>query len=397
MEAKKLEGLVALEQALVKVPLEQFRRAFKTSQKHVEKEWLALAISAQEHINKIDFNSATAKEDALKIIDGLSARFMVLKKKLQDSKDEEAVYTSRSRIRLQHLDDLLTVPGQESPAFTRWSKTQLDRVLVDYMLREGCFETAQLLADDAEIEQLVDVELFSHSKTIEDALKRKSCTECLQWCKDNSSALKKIKSNLEFNLRFQEYVELVRAQKLTEAITYLKKHLTPCADVHLKEVQLAAALLAFESDTICTRYKAVFDAVRWDALISQFRANNCTINSLTTQPMLHTSLQAGLSALKTPMCYQPENQNVNCPVCDSHVFGALAEKLPNAHHVNSCLVCRISGDIMNEDNAPMVLPNGYVYSRKALEEMAERHDGILTCPRTGTQFHVSQMRKAFTI
>ncbi|KAJ3018644.1 UNVERIFIED_CONTAM: GID complex subunit containing RING finger motif [Siphonaria sp. JEL0065] len=415
-DTKKLEGLVALEQALVKVnplsvsnteksltnpknqqvPLEQFKRAFKTSQKHVEKEWVALATSAGDHLNKIDAKTGKT-EDALKVVDGLLARFIALKKKLVDSKEEEALYTNRSRIRLQHLDDLLTVPSQESPAFTRWSKTQLDRILVDYMLREGCFDSAKGLAAEAGIEQLVDIELFTQSKMIEDALKKKSCAECLAWCKENGSALKKIKSNLEFNLRLQEYIELVRVQKLTEAIAYLKKHLTPCADVNLKEVQMAAALLAFDPETLCAKYRNVFDPSRWNLLITQFRANNCTINNLSTQPLLYTSIQAGMAALKTPQCYQHENKNVNCPICNSEVYGVLAEKLPNAHHLNSCLVCRISGDIMNEDNPPMVLPNGYVYSHKALEEMALKHDGLLTCPRTLQQFHVSQMRKAFAI
>ncbi|KAI9348102.1 CTLH/CRA C-terminal to lish motif domain-containing protein [Obelidium mucronatum] len=395
-DPKKLEGLVALEQALVKVPLEQFKRAFKTSQKHVEKEWAVLANSAADHLKKIEASNGK-KEDVMKVVDGLISRFTALKRKVIESKEEEALYANRSRIRLQHLDDLLNVPSQDSPAFTRWSKTQLDRILVDYMLREGCFTSAKQLAAEAEIEQLVDVELFAQSKMIEDALKRKSCAECLAWCKENGSGLKKIKSNLEFNLRFQEYIELVRAQKLTEAIVYLKKHLTPCAEGNLKEVQIAAALLAFDPDTLCIKYKNIFDPARWNLLITQFRANNCTINNLTTQPLLYTTLQAGMAALKTPQCYQPDNKNVNCPICDSDVYGVLAAKLPNAHHLNSCLVCRISGDIMNEDNPPMVLPNGYVYSLKALEEMSLKHDGMLTCPRTSQQFHVSKMRKAFAI
>ncbi|KAJ3076235.1 GID complex subunit containing RING finger motif [Podochytrium sp. JEL0797] len=395
-DAKKLEGMVALEQSLVKVPLEQFKRAFKTSQKHVEKEWIALATSAGDHLSKINVNAGQTDE-ALKVVDGLLARFHALKKKLQDSKAEEALYINRTRTRLQHLDDLLTVPSLESPAFARWNKTQVDRILVDFMLREGYFESAKELAMDAGIEDLVDIELFAQSKMIEDALRRKSCTECLMWCKENSSALKKIKSNLEFNLRLQEYIELVRAYKLTEAIAYLKKHLTPFADQHLKEVQLAAALLAFDPETLCVRYKSVFDPTRWTHLITQFRSNNCTLNTLPSSPTLITTLQSGMAALKTPQCYQPENQNIHCPLCHAQVYQELAELLPNAHHVNSCLVCRITGEIMNEDNAPMVLPNGYVYSQKALEEMALKHNGTITCPRTMQQFHVSQLRKAFAI
>jgi macrophage erythroblast attacher len=121
----------------------------------------------------------------------------------------------------------------------------------------------------------VDIELFEQSRRVEEALKKRNCTECLQWCKENSSGLKKLKvcisvwlrkgaqdytnfdvqSTLEFNIRLQEYIELVRGRKLNEAIVYLRKHLTPCADVHMKEIQMASGLLAFDLSTSCDRYK----------------------------------------------------------------------------------------------------------------------------------------------
>lgn len=86
--------------------------------------------------------------------------------------------------------------------------------------------------------------------------------------------------------------------------------------------------------------------------------------------MLNITLQAGLTALKTHTCSSSENnsndRNVNCPVCSKDSFGVLAQALPNAHHVNSSLVCRISGKIMDESNPPLVLPNGYVYSTMVL-------------------------------
>lgn len=39
----------------------------------------------------------------------------------------------------------------------------------------------------------MDIELFAQSAKVEQALTRQSCTECLQWCKENNSNLKKIK------------------------------------------------------------------------------------------------------------------------------------------------------------------------------------------------------------
>ena len=61
-------------------------------------------------------------------------------------------------------------------------------------------------------------------------------------------------------------------------------------------------------------------------------------------------------------CYEEE-----CTKDDplsQEVIRTLAEPLPFAKHIHSKLVCYISKEPMNEDNPPLVLPNGYVYSSK---------------------------------
>ncbi|KAJ3293588.1 GID complex subunit containing RING finger motif [Borealophlyctis nickersoniae] len=343
----------------------------------------------------METGSGLPPAEACKTLDGMVDRLRNLKRKLSDIKAEETYYVQRTKARLDHLAELTSIESSDSAAYARWSKTRVDRILADYMLRKGYTQTAEKLAKESDIEALVDIELFARSRRVEDALQRHSCQECLQWCADNKSSLRKNNSTLEFNLRLQEYIELVRARKLKEAIDYARKHLTSWSDTHMKEIQQAMGLLAFSPDTSCESYRALYDSSRWAALITQFRTDNYSINSLTSQPLLRMTLQAGLSALKTPMCYQPENRNLNCPVCASDTFGVLAEKLPNAHHVNSCLVCRASGEMMNEDNPPLVLPNGYVYSAQALNEMAAKNNGTVKCARTGALYHISQTRKAY--
>ncbi|KAF9162006.1 GID complex subunit containing RING finger motif [Actinomortierella ambigua] len=225
---------------------------------------------------------------------------------------------------------------------------------------------------------MVDIELFVQSRKVEQALQRFSCTECLQWCHENKSNLKKIKSTLEFSLREQEFIELVRKRQTQEAIAYARKHLIVWQETHMREIK-----------------KGLYDASRWKKLIARFRADNFALQCFTPEPILNVTLQAGLSALKTPMCYIDEHRNVNCPVCDGETLGALATDLPLSHHLNSTIVCRISGQIMNEDNLPMVLPNGYVYSYNALMEMASMNNGKATCPRTGAVYDISQIKKVF--
>lgn len=145
-------------------------------------------------------------------------------------------------------------------------------------------------------------------------------------------------------------------------MAYAKKYLVPWHETESKRIMEAMGLLAYQNDTKCEPFKSLFNPRRWQELVTQFRTDNYALSSLTSHPLLSITLQAGLSALKTTQCYQHENRNMNCPVCDENTFGQLAEKLPLSHHVNSTVVCRISGRIMNEDNPPMLLPNGKVYS-----------------------------------
>ena len=63
-----------------------------------------------------------------------------------------------------------------------------------------------------------------------------------------SIAADRSQSKLEFMVRFQQYIELVRTQeqgKLLDAITHAKKYLLPSKDLYSLEVKQAAGLLAF--------------------------------------------------------------------------------------------------------------------------------------------------------
>lgn len=58
------------------------------------------------------------------------------------------MYGSRTRQRLEHLSQLNAIPSLESDEFERWSRTRLNRILVDYLLRQGYSASAERLARD---------------------------------------------------------------------------------------------------------------------------------------------------------------------------------------------------------------------------------------------------------
>jgi len=382
-----------LEHPLIKAPYEGLNKVFRNSQKAVEKEVTqTISAIAELHAKK----DQLSKEEAYQTVDKLLGKLQGLKRKMQEAGKEEQQYIQRCKARLEHLDsisevDLKKTSGEQQ---RRWYKIRLDRIMVDYLLREGHYNAAILLAKDSNITELVDIDLFISAKRVIETLSQGDCKEALKWCNDNRSKLKKLNSNLEFNLRVQEFIELVRANSVLEAINYSRKHLAPFADTNMKEIQGAMVALAFRKETSCEKYKELFAQEKWGKLVENFKSDNYQIYGLTTQPLLSRTLQVGLSALKTWNCFEPTEFMPNCPIC-SPSFRLLAKDLPNAHHTHSFLVCRISGEPINDDNPPMVLPNGNAYGFNALSEMALKNNGKVTCPRTRQSFEFDELRKAF--
>ncbi|EIM89151.1 uncharacterized protein STEHIDRAFT_119889 [Stereum hirsutum FP-91666 SS1] len=389
-----MEGILLLEQPFARVPYENYRKVFRTSQKNIERELGAVQSASNDLVKKAKSGSQDPQE-AIKTLEGMIGRVENLKRKLGELQDGPGSSTQRvMRERLQHLNALEELQTSNDPEYSRWADTRLDRWLVDWSLRHGKEKTARKIAQERGIQTLVDIDLFMDIKRIEEALGRHSCTEALAWCSENKNTLRKLKSTLEFDLRLQEYIELARARRTQEAIAYSKKHLTPWQETHIAQIQQASALLAFPPTTKCGPYRRLYDPSRWHTLSHSFRLAIFNLNTLPSEPLLHLALYGGLASLKLSACYDHSTKNPDCPVCDES-FGELAKEVPFSHHVNSTIVCSISGKIMNEDNQPMVFPGGYVYSREALEEMAAKNDGIVTCPRSGEQCEFSKLKKVF--
>lgn len=374
-----------LEYQLIKVPFEHLKKAMRASHRLVEKEMSAVVCGVAEAVER-----DMSKEEAVQHLTTLVSRLQGLKRKLDESNKCEQTEVQRSKARLDHLE-MLQLGGKDIQA--KWKSLRVDRILIDYMLRSSYYDTALKLAESSGIQDLVDTDVFLDAKKVIQSLRKKDCSEALAWCAENKSKLKKSKSKFEFKLRRQEFIELVRGEHMMEAIAYARKHLSLWGFTNMKELQQAMATLAFKSTTECAEYKVLFDSKQWDEMIEQFKQEFCKLYGMTTESLLNIHLQAGLSALKTPFCFE-EGCTKEDPLSQEE-FRQLAAPLPFSKHIHSKLVCYITKEPMDEDNPPQVLPNGYVYSTKALEEMARLNNGKITCPRTGDVCNLSELSKAY--
>ncbi|KYO45627.1 macrophage erythroblast attacher isoform A [Alligator mississippiensis] len=413
----------------LKVPYETLNKRFRAAQKNIDRETSHVTMVVAELEKTL--SSCPAVDSVVSLLDGVVEKLSVLKRKAVESIQAEDESAKLCKRRIEHLKEH---SSDQPAAANMWKKKRMDRMMVEHLLRCGYYNTAVKLARQSGIEDLVNIEMFLTAKEVEESLERQETMTCLAWCHDNKSRLRKMKglqnesepkmgcktksasdyskenddvvmetikgkpelSCLEFSLRIQEFIELIRQNKRLDAVRHARKHFSQAEGSQLDEVRQVMGMLAFPSDTHISPYKDLLDPARWRMLIQQFRYDNYRLHQLGNNSVFTITLQAGLSAIKTPQCYKEDgsSKNPDCPVC-SKSLNKLAQPLPMAHCANSRLVCKISGDVMNENNPPMMLPNGYVYGYNSL--LSIRQDDKVICPRTKEVFNFSQAEKVYII
>jgi macrophage erythroblast attacher len=95
---------------------------------------------------------------------------------LEETEVEEEKSISVCRKRLEYLS---SYDPKDSVNLRKFNQTRLDRALVDHLLRNGNFETAKEFAKEKQIEDFVDIDIFTSSKMIIDDLNQHSCKSAL--------------------------------------------------------------------------------------------------------------------------------------------------------------------------------------------------------------------------
>ncbi|KAG4282875.1 hypothetical protein FPRO06_09548 [Fusarium proliferatum] len=400
-----------LDQPLLRLPSELLRKNFRTAHFTIEKDTTALKTLLKDSATAA-VSGRASQQDVLRNIDAMVSRMRGLKRKLNASAAEEARLHAQTAARISHLDELYKMDTVEDVKYETWSRKRLDRLLADYLLRHGYKDTAKELAEQRGITDLVDIDTFVAASRIRDSLLKQSVVEALAWCNDNKKELRKTESKLEFMLRFQQYIELVRSQssaKLTEAIAHAKKHLIPYRATFPREVQQVCGLLAFPPGgaSAAAPYGDLYKPSRWADLADLFTTTHNQPLALPAVPLLHIALSSGLSALKTPACHtdpmhssdSPSAQSTSdiaaaastlghgvCPICSTEL-NELARNVPYAHHTQS----HVEHDLR-------LLPNGSVYGRDRLEIQARKNNlpsDQVKDLRTGDIFPVESLKKVY--
>lgn len=191
------ENHLLLEQPLLRLPYELLRKNLRLAHYEVEKEGTHIKNTLKDTATGC-VNGRATQQDVLNSLDSMIARMRGVKRKLVAFSEEEQRLHRHEEARVHHLAELYNIHSVEDVKYDVWSRTRLDRLLVDYLLRHGHNDSARALAEEKHIELLADVETFEQMSRIRKSLLNRNVSEALAWCTagDTKKELRKINVSL---------------------------------------------------------------------------------------------------------------------------------------------------------------------------------------------------------
>lgn len=405
------------ESSYVRVPFEQFRRAFRLEMKLAEKDLPGLEGLFKKHLGETcaseggtggGGSGSGVNENVLK---ALRERVKGMEEKLFEYRGESKKFRERFLKRMKWTETMANKGN-----YNNWSRGRLLRLIGDFLIRKGEIELVKEIGRQGERIGLIEefeIELEEMRKEIYESLSGKDLNLALQWCGDHRNNLKRIGSDLEFKLRRQEFIELLRGKKLQLALKLGQKHFYQWIDTNYSEIKECMGLICWLpilekatgviwSNGLMLKYENLYnEEEQWRRLREQFMKDFMSVYQIDDGSQLIRTVQTGLSVLKTRQCVideQPTSTTTvtSCPSCTGPLKH-LSKHLPFGHFEQTKLRCRITGNLMTENDPPMALPNGQVYSETGLKLLAGWRDGgtLLKCPVTGQEFLINEARKCF--
>lgn len=193
-----LDELKALEHSTLKVPYETLNKQYRNVQKAIDRDCSGLSqtICAAEKVTK---SAELNRADLLNSLSSVCDKLRAIKKRSVDLRNEEKDLLKLVKKRIDHLKDHEVPNVIVNKSF---KKLRFDRMLIDYFLRTGFYQSAQLLATKSNIHDMTNIEIFLVEKEIVESLRNKETSKCLAWCNENKSKLKKINVNCFIRLVF---------------------------------------------------------------------------------------------------------------------------------------------------------------------------------------------------
>ena len=137
-----IDDLKAIEHSTLKVPYETLNKQYRNVQKAIDRD----CSSVSQMVSKL---SDSNPNDLINASNNVIEKLRAIKKRSVDLHNEERELLVLIKKRIEHLKEH---DSQNQLVNKNFKRLRLERMLIDYFLRIGFYETAQLLAKRSEIQ-----------------------------------------------------------------------------------------------------------------------------------------------------------------------------------------------------------------------------------------------------
>lgn len=374
----KPETVEPINVQFVKAPFDSVKREARKRKLQVEGAHLACdqLLHAQD--------SDMTPEEAEQLLESVHKDIL----SLIDDMPQESVNLNRCKERVKFVK----TAAEESKTCAQWNRRWFPLLLTNYMLQEGCYSAALKLSQRMSECSLCDWHVFSGARDVLQSLQQRDSSVALKWCQQNAGRLKQ-SSLFAFQLHVLRFMGLLEVDQTIGALEYARKHLASFSSTHFHALKSVVSLLALGKRSGLRSGQSGCGPESWNELGCLFLRELLLIHNVSEVSLLELQLQAGLCALKCPQSF--ETGTAREDPLHATLLRELARDVPWSKHIRSKLVCAMSSRVMDESSPPMVLPNGHVYGKVALQAQASEAKGKVQCAKTNQKFTLTECVQAF--
>lgn len=174
---------------MMHLPFKRLKFLFSTTTLAIEKD-ISVIIAKIKSLGerKTTLSPAEASEELL----GLINKLELLQHKLEETNRQEQQLADHLRARISNAVSFANFTSlQDEVAVKQWYRHQVDRLIVDYLVREGDYDRAMEFSAEANLSEFEDVDLFiGKVKPVLESMKRGDIKEVSKWMHSNASKLK---------------------------------------------------------------------------------------------------------------------------------------------------------------------------------------------------------------
>jgi macrophage erythroblast attacher len=147
------DDLRTLEHSTLKVPYEILNKQYRNMQKSIDRDCSSLSTTVINVEKLIKQSESLSKADLLNSFNTIVDKLRSIRKRSSEFKNEEKTSIDLIKKRIEHLKQHESCSNVENQLNIKmFKRLRIDRMLVDYFLRQGLYDTAQLLASKNNIE-----------------------------------------------------------------------------------------------------------------------------------------------------------------------------------------------------------------------------------------------------